>query len=424
MSHVTIPLSNRGGESVRAWGARTDVGRMRDHNEDNFLVTPPLYAVADGMGGHEAGEVASKIAIDILAEQAPPTLDADALSNAVITANYAIMRAVEDGLGAKGMGCTLTAAMVQADRLLIAQVGDSRAYLLHQSRLQQLTRDHSLMSLLIETGQITPEEAETHPKRSVITRALGGGTDTVPDIYELNVSAGDRLLLCSDGLSNMVNEDDLTEILTRFGDPQRCANQLIKRANMNGGADNITAVVVDIEGRMPEQIRKHHRKSRFTAALVAVLLVGVLAGVCAGVYHWMTTSAFLAENNGRVAIYQGVAGGFLGINNTELVEETTIEVDDLNAGLAQRLREGGVKADSVDEARRLAQEYAEDAARNKEAASANASNADSATTTNGSTATANAGSSNTAGTSTAGAAGAADTSAPTTTTATVTESEA
>ncbi len=393
MSHVTIPLSNRGGESVRAWGARTDVGRMRDHNEDNFLATPPLYAVADGMGGHEAGEVASKIAIDILAEQAPPTLDADALSNAVVTANYAIMRAVEDGLGAKGMGCTLTAAMVQADRLLIAQVGDSRAYLLHQSRLQQITRDHSLMSLLIETGQITPEEAETHPKRSVITRALGGGTDTVPDIYELNVSAGDRLLLCSDGLSNMVNEEDLTEILTRFADPQRCANQLIKRANMNGGNDNITAVVVDIEGRMPEQIRKHHRKSRATAVLVALLLVGVLAGVCAGVYHWATTSAFLAESNGHVAIYQGVAGGFFGISNTELVEETNIEVNDLNAGLAQRLREGGVKADSVEEAQRLAQEYAEDAARNKEAATANASSSTGATGSTNATSTTSASSS-------------------------------
>ena len=171
MSHATIPLNERHSSTIPVYGARTDVGRMRDHNEDNYVAAPPLYAVADGMGGHEAGEVASKIAVTVLEQQAPTTLDANALSNAVVTANYAIMRAVEDGHGAEGMGCTLTAAMVKGERLLIAQVGDSRAYLLHQSHLQQITRDHSLMSLLIETGQITPEEAETHPQRSVITRA-------------------------------------------------------------------------------------------------------------------------------------------------------------------------------------------------------------------------------------------------------------
>ncbi|MDD6785967.1 MAG: Stp1/IreP family PP2C-type Ser/Thr phosphatase [Eggerthellales bacterium] len=365
MSHATIPLTERQHGPIPSVGARTDVGRMRDHNEDNFIVAPPLYAVADGMGGHEAGEVASEIAVNILAQQAPSTLDADALSNAVVTANYAILRAVEDGRGADGMGTTLTAAMVQGERLLIAQVGDSRAYLLHQSHLQQITRDHSLMSILIETGQITPEEAEVHPQRSVITRALGGGVETVPDIYELNVAAGDRLLLCSDGLSGMVSEEDLTEILTRFRDPQKCANQLIKRANMNGGRDNITAVVVDIEGDIPERIRRAHKSSRLTAGIVAFLLVAALAATAFGIHHWVTNSAYLAEYNGNVAIYQGVRGGFLGFGDGTLVEETTIKVDELNAGLAQRLKGDGVKADSVDDAKRLAQEYAEDAARNK-----------------------------------------------------------
>lgn len=365
MSHATIPLTERQHGPIPSVGARTDVGRMRDHNEDNFIVAPPLYAVADGMGGHEAGEVASEIAVNILAQQAPSTLDADALSNAVVTANYAILRAVEDGRGADGMGTTLTAAMVQGERLLIAQVGDSRAYLLHQSHLQQITRDHSLMSILIETGQITPEEAEVHPQRSVITRALGGGVETVPDIYELNVAAGDRLLLCSDGLSGMVSEEDLTEILTRFRDPQKCANQLIKRANMNGGRDNITAVVVDIEGDIPERIRRDHKSSRLTAGIVAFLLVAALAATAFGIHHWVTNSAYLAEYNGNVAIYQGVRGGFLGFGDGTLVEETTIKVDELNAGLAQRLKGDGVKADSVDDAKRLAQEYAEDAARNK-----------------------------------------------------------
>lgn len=365
MSHATIPLTERQTGPIPAYGARTDVGRVRDHNEDNYLAAPPLFVVADGMGGHEAGEVASEIAVTVLAQQAPDTLDAEALSNAVVTANYAIMRAVEDGCGASGMGTTLTAAMIEGERLLIAQVGDSRAYLMHQSHLQQITRDHSLMSILIETGQITPEEAEHHPQRSVITRALGGGVDTTPDIYELNVAAGDRLLLCSDGLSGMVGEEDLTEILTRFRDPQKCADQLIKRANMNGGRDNITAVVVDIEGNVPEQIRKQRKSSHTMAGIVAFLLVAALAIAGFGVYHWATTSAYLAEHNGHVAIYQGVPGGILGFGEGTLVEETAIEVDDLNAGLAQRLKTDGVKADSVSEAQVLAQKYAEDAARNK-----------------------------------------------------------
>ena len=163
----------------------------------------------------------------------------------------------------------------------------------------------------------------------------------------------------------MVSEEDLTEILTRFRDPQQCANQLIKRANMNGGRDNITAVVVDIEGDIPERIRRDHKSSRLTAGIVAFLLVAALAATAFGIHHWVTNSAYLAEYNGNVAIYQGVRGGFLGFGDGTLVEETTIKVDELNAGLAQRLKGDGVKADSVDDAKRLAQEYAEDAARNK-----------------------------------------------------------
>ena len=370
MAHVTIPLNERQHGPIPSYGYKTDVGRVRDHNEDSFLVSPPLFAVADGMGGHEAGEVASEIAVSIVAQQAPDDLDAEALSNAVETANYAILRAVEEGKGAYGMGTTLTAAMVKGERLLIAQVGDSRAYLLHQSRLQQITRDHSLMADLIEMGQITPEEALTHPQRSVITRALGSAVDTFPDIYELNVAAGDRLLLCSDGLSGMVDEDDLTEILTRFRDPQRCANQLIKRANMNGGMDNITAIVVDIEGNVAEETRKHRRSSRFTVGIVVALLALVIAGAGFGLNRWVTSSAFLTEENGYVAIYQGIPDTFLGMEFKTLVSTTNIKVSELNAGLAERLKSEGVKADSVEEAQRLAEEYREDAQHNKNLATA------------------------------------------------------
>ena len=156
-----------------AFGSCTDVGCVRPQNEDSLVVAPPLFAVADGMGGHAAGEVASEIAVQVLADRAPQHADAVALGNAVVAANHTIIRAAREGRGKEGMGTTCTAALLEGERLVIAQVGDSRAYLLHQGRLQQITRDHSLMADLIEAGELTAEEARVHPKRSVITRALG-----------------------------------------------------------------------------------------------------------------------------------------------------------------------------------------------------------------------------------------------------------
>lgn len=155
------------------YGSRTEVGHVREHNEDSLLVLPPLFAVADGMGGHEAGEVASELTIKTLAELAPASLDADALERAVVAANLNVIKAPHEGIGRVGMGTTLTCAMIEKERLIIAQVGDSRAYLLHQGTLQQLTRDHSLMADMIEAGQLTEAEARVHPNRSVITRAIG-----------------------------------------------------------------------------------------------------------------------------------------------------------------------------------------------------------------------------------------------------------
>ena len=143
--------------ALPSYGSRTDVGLVREHNEDSLAVNPPLYAVADGMGGHAAGEVASEIAIQTLVANAPETPDGDDLARAVVAANHAIIRAVHEGIGRKGMGTTMTAAMLSGKRLVIAQVGDSRAYLLHEGTLQRITRDHSLMADLIDSGQITPE---------------------------------------------------------------------------------------------------------------------------------------------------------------------------------------------------------------------------------------------------------------------------
>ena len=158
-------------KSGATFGSRTDVGCVREHNEDSLAVAPPLYVVCDGMGGHAAGEVASEIAVDVICDRAPAHPDASALGQAVEEANLAIIRAAREGVGRAGMGCTCTAAMLEKDKLVIAQVGDSRAYLLHKGQMQQLTRDHSLVADLIEAGQITEAEARVHPQLWAATRA-------------------------------------------------------------------------------------------------------------------------------------------------------------------------------------------------------------------------------------------------------------
>ena len=189
------------------YGCRTDVGQVRDHNEDSLLAESPLFVVADGMGGHAAGEVASEIAIESMRSNAPRKGDCEALAEAVSIANKEIIKAAAEGKGKEGMGTTMTAAVIDNNKLCIAQVGDSRAYLLHKGHLQQVTRDHSLMADLIEQGQITPAEARVHPNRSLITRALGNDPNMFADQYEINIEQGDRLLLCSDGLTGMLTDE-------------------------------------------------------------------------------------------------------------------------------------------------------------------------------------------------------------------------
>lgn len=350
-----------------AFGSRTDVGCIREHNEDSLVVAPPLFAVADGMGGHAAGEVASEIAVQVLAELAPSMLDAPALGAAVEAANDAIIQAALEGRGREGMGTTMTAAMLEGERLIIAQVGDSRAYLLHQGRLQQLTRDHSLMADMIEAGQLTPEEARVHPQRSVITRALGSAPNTRPDLYEINVETGDRLLLCSDGLTTMLHDSEIEAIMGRAWDPQNCAEQLVDEAVDAGGYDNVTVVVADVTGFAEARQKKMARKTKVSIALVIVLLAALVAGAGFALNHWVSSSAYLAESNGTVAVYRGVPGSVLGLTFGEFERDTGIPVDDLNPGLAQRLRDGGVTADSLEAADALAEEYAADAERNRAA---------------------------------------------------------
>ncbi|WP_244977615.1 Stp1/IreP family PP2C-type Ser/Thr phosphatase [Eggerthella guodeyinii] len=358
-SYKSTPRTRKG--ALTSFGSRTDIGCLRDHNEDSLVVTPPLFAVADGMGGHAAGEVASEIAVRVLSEQAPEHPDGAALGRAIEEANRAIIQAAHEGRGRQGMGTTMTAAMLEGERLVIAQVGDSRAYLLHQGKLQQLTRDHSLMADMIEAGQLTPEEARTHPQRSVITRALGSDTHLHPDIYEINVETGDRLLICSDGLSGMVFDDEIENTLRRVQDPQRCASQLVNEAIAAGGHDNVTVIVADVTGYAEVRRKKLARKTKLSIALVLVLFAAIVAGAAWGTQTYMNTTAYLANDNGKVAIYRGVPGTVLGLSFSQLERTTDVSVDDLQPGVANRLNEG-IRVDTVEAAEELVKEYEDELA--------------------------------------------------------------
>jgi len=355
---------------------------VREHNEDSLIVHPPLYAVADGMGGHAAGEVASEIAVDILARNASLITDADALIDTARTINQAIIKAARDGLGSPGMGTTLTAAILDGKRLLIAQVGDSRAYLLHDKTLQQLTRDHSYVGELLAGGHISPSEAASHPKRSVITRALGSDPKTEADIYELEATVGDRLLICSDGLYGMVPSEEIKAILMAEADPQTACDALIQAARDGGGLDNISAVVVDISSDESEFLtfkqeragseaplgrrrrgsgRPRQRPSRINLGIVTflVLLVLLVGSAILSIYWYASNSAFLRAEDGRVLVYRGLPGEVLPGLRLEWYEYTTdIDPNDLLPTIAERL-ESGIPADSLNEAASLVADYEE-----------------------------------------------------------------
>lgn len=236
-------------------GSATDVGLVRSINQDHLLVADPLFAVADGMGGHAAGEVASETALDALlgavgAEPPSGHWTAAEIAEAVRTANQAVWEEAQANSDYRGMGTTLTAlALVRdgdADRLAVANVGDSRTYRLRGDQLQQLTVDHSLVAELIAEGQIRPEEAETHPQRHVLTRALGVYPDVEVDVLVTDLRAGDRFVLCSDGLSREVSDAQIASVLRRLADATDAARELVATAKLHGGSDNITVVVVDV----------------------------------------------------------------------------------------------------------------------------------------------------------------------------------
>ncbi len=222
----------------------SDVGRQRDANEDNFVIAEPLFAVADGMGGAQAGEVASRTAADVFAQvEGSDDQPEQLLTDLTREANRRIFEMSRTDASRRGMGTTLTAAMVWSKGVSIGHVGDSRAYRLRDGKLEQLTHDHSLVAELQRSGQLTAEAAENHPQRSIITRALGPEPDVEVDAHTHTARAGDVYVLCSDGLTGMISDADMEAILRGAGTLDDAAQALVKAANQSGGKDNITVVL-------------------------------------------------------------------------------------------------------------------------------------------------------------------------------------
>lgn len=328
----------QGTSASLSWGARSDVGLVRGHNEDSFLIQAPLFAVCDGMGGHAAGEVASAIAVRTIAEKAPAGADDVLLGAAVEAANTAVIQGAEDGVGKPGMGCTASCCLLEEGKMSVAHVGDSRIYLLRRGTIVRVTHDHSYVEELVDSGQITADEARTHPSRSIITRALGSDPDMYADHFSLEVSNGDRVILCSDGLSSMIPDSEIEALAVSSATPQQAADNLVAAALTAGGLDNVTVVVVDVvdDGSAEKNRRRLAKRAGFVGALLVALLV-VTTAVCLA---FVRGEWYLSVNDGTVGIYRGVNASVLGIPLGSLVETSAISVNDLPASVQDQLEQG------------------------------------------------------------------------------------
>lgn len=342
------------------WAALSDVGRIRSHNEDAYLADPPLFVVADGLGGHEAGEVASQLAVETLRDHAPRRPDSNALARAVRAANREVIRAAREGIGRSGMGTTITAALVEGTHAVVAQVGDSRAYLMRGGTLTRITEDHSMVADLIRSGQITEAESRIHPNRSVITRALGTDPNMYADTFEIDGEPGDRLLLCSDGLTSMLLDTEIAKALEEHSDPAAAARELIRAANHAGGQDNITVVIVDLDGGTSASHgpRESERRLRGVVKVIGwlLLLALVVGGIGAATYRYARSRAFLITSGNDLVLYRGVPGDLGGLSLSWQLDSGTIAVSALSPAEQARLAEGE-RFDSVAEAQRAFDDY-------------------------------------------------------------------
>jgi protein phosphatase len=365
------------------YAVRSDRGLVRGNNEDSVYAGPRLLAIADGMGGHAAGEVASKIVIGTLEplDEDRPIADLiGTLRDTVAEANGALLHAVDDDPDLEGMGTTLTAIRFAGTRIVLVHVGDSRAYLMRGGQLSQITHDDTYVQSLVDSGKLTPEEASHHPRKSVILRAMNGA-DLDPDISIREARKGDRYLLCTDGLSDVVTTDTLLETLAS-GTPQGCADRLIELALRGGGPDNVTCIVADVvdldEGDDlplvggavvdPTQatdsdadspasraarisrddqptpapsLAKHGRRRLLLGLLGLVILIG--AGTAG--YLWTQSQYFVGRSGDQVAVFRGVNTEFGPIKLFSTITAAQIKVADLTP-VARNQVENGITAGS------------------------------------------------------------------------------
>ena len=244
--------------TIRQVGHATDTGKKRRRNEDDYVVEPPLFAVADGMGGAQAGELASSLAAGALRDDQQESGSGERrVVELIQEANRRVYQRSAEDAAVSGMGTTMTVALVEDGSVIFGHVGDSRAYLIRDSKLEQLTEDHSLVAELVRSGQLSPEEAVIHPQRSVITRALGSDPDVDVDTFSIPAQEGDVFMICSDGLTSMVDDDLILETVEKnHSDLRRAAKALIGAANKRGGEDNITVVFFEIGEDHGEPLEK------------------------------------------------------------------------------------------------------------------------------------------------------------------------
>jgi len=375
------------------YAVRSDLGLVRNNNEDSVYAGPRLLAIADGMGGHAAGEVASKIVIGTL-----EPLDEDrrmddlmrSLRDAVVEANHRIADAVQQKSELEGMGTTLTALRFLGSQVGLVHVGDSRAYLMRGNQLTQITHDDTYVQYLVDSGKLTPDEAKDHPRKSVILRALLG-SEVEPDVSIREARPGDRYLLCSDGLSDVVSAETIADTM-HIDDPQECADRLVELALRGGGPDNVTVIVADVvnakvgdtiddvpviagafvdpaaadvpgsdsaaerAARMsrppapePEPVRAVRRRLRWRPWLIALGVIVLVIGALGGTYAWTQTQYFVGKAGADVAIYRGVNTEFGPLKFFNVYKVTSLPLANLQPSYRGQV-EDGITAHSKKEA--------------------------------------------------------------------------
>ena len=353
-----------------AIGAATDTGNLRGQNEDAHIAEQNLFAVADGMGGHNAGEVASAMAIEHLRSIALSGVSsAEAFAQVVRDLNSAIYASATSTTDQRGMGTTLTAAALltptdnvdQPSQIVIANVGDSRTYLLRSGELRQMSVDHSYVQELVTEGLLTVDEARTHPRRNIVTRALGIDEQVSVDTWTIPMFDGDRFMLCSDGLVDEVPLDEITEMMREHSAPQLIAERLVTAAKRHGGRDNITVIVVDvnINAAAPEvvaDIAPVIASESTTSIKKRILALVVVIVLCSGGFvalRHQRSGYFVAFTNSSssatIAIYKGQPGGLLWIKPT-VVEVSSTRRYSMQSAF-QREIDSVQRFDSVEKAR-------------------------------------------------------------------------